>query len=83
MTLILTVATDRKVIQASDRLATLPDGTVHNDKANKTVAVTCQEGQFSISFTGAAYIDGKSTDNWIGGLPYRPSCRKFSNKNYL
>ena len=66
MTLILTVATDRKVIQASDRLATLPDGTVHNDKANKTVAVTCQEGQFSISFTGAAYIDGKSTDNWIG-----------------
>jgi hypothetical protein len=66
MTLLLTVVTDRKVIQASDRLVTLPDGTVYNDKANKAVAVTCQEGQFSISFTGAAYIAGKSTDEWIG-----------------
>ncbi len=66
MTLILTVGTDRRVIQASDRLVTLPDGTVYNDKANKSVAVTCEGGQCSISFTGAAYIAGKKTDEWIG-----------------
>lgn len=66
MTLLVTVATDSKVVQASDRLVTLPDGTVHNDKANKVVAVICQGSQFSISFTGAAYVAGKSTDEWIG-----------------
>jgi len=66
MTLILTVATDRKVIQASDRIVTLPNGTVCNNKANKAVAVTCLGSRFSISFTGAAYIAGKSTDEWIG-----------------
>jgi len=66
MTLILTVATDRKVIQASDRLVTLPNGTVYCSKANKAVAVTCQGSRFSISFVGTAIIAGKNTDEWIG-----------------
>ena len=56
MTLVLTVATANKVIQASDRLITYLDGTEYNSDANKAIIVTCRDAQFVISFTGAALV---------------------------
>ena len=67
MTLVLTVATANKVIQASDRLITYLDGTEYNSDANKAIIVTCRDAQFVISFTGAALVGtGRPTDEWIG-----------------
>jgi hypothetical protein len=64
MTLILTAATRNKVVQASDRRVTYRDGS-YRDTQNKAVSVTCLNAVFSIGFTGAAEIRGKSTDQWL------------------
>jgi hypothetical protein len=64
MTLILTVATQNKVVQASDRRVTFSDGSVR-DGSNKAISVRCKNAYFSISYTGAAVVGGKSTDEWL------------------
>jgi hypothetical protein len=75
MTLVLTVATANKVIQASDRLITYPNGTDYD--ANKAIIVTCRDAHFVISFTGAALIGtGRPTDEWIGD--YLTTCMAYN-----
>jgi hypothetical protein len=39
MTLIFSVATEDRIINATDRLVTLPDGSVFDSKTNKTILV--------------------------------------------
>ena len=67
MTLIFTVLTFNKVVQVSDRRLTWPDGSLADDHANKAVCVSCADGWFAISYTGAAQV-GRSrtpTDEWL------------------
>ena len=67
MTQIFTVLTFNKVVQVSDRRLTWPDGSLADDHANKAVCVSCADGWFAISYTGAAQV-GRSrtpTDEWL------------------
>lgn len=65
MTLIITVATSSKVVQASDRRLTRPDGSVFDDEANKAVCVGCKDAHFCIGYTGLAIVGRKKTDEWL------------------
>lgn len=65
MTLIITVATRQKVIQASDRRLTRPDGSFFSDDANKAVCIGCKDAYFCIGYTGLAFIEGMKTDEWL------------------
>ena len=65
MTLIVTVATANKAVQASDRRLTGPDGSIFDDEANKAVCVGCRDAHFCIGYTGLAFVDGKRTDEWL------------------
>lgn len=76
MTLIITVATANKVVQASDRRLTQPDGSLFNDGANKAVCVGCKDARFCIGYTGLAFVDGKRTDEWI--LDYLMSIHAYA-----
>jgi hypothetical protein len=65
MTLIITLATADKVVQASDRRLTLPDGSVFDDEANKAICAGCKDAHFCIAYTGLAFVEGKKTDEWL------------------
>src|SRR5688500_3051386 len=67
MTLVLTVVTLKRVVQVSDRLLTWPDGSMADDRANKAVCVSCDDGWFAISYSGAAQVGAKRTrtDEWL------------------
>jgi hypothetical protein len=66
MTLILSLATTKRVVQASDRRLTWPDGRVE-DQANKAVCVVCADARFSIAYTGLAQLGPGlvGTDEWL------------------
>jgi hypothetical protein len=72
MTLILTVATGDKIVQASDRRLTYPDGSLYDDEANKAICVACQDSVFSIAYTGLGQIvRGQRTlptDIWLAEI---------------
>jgi hypothetical protein len=57
MTLIITFVTYDRIIQASDRRLTWPNGRVADDEANKAVGISCKDACFSIAYTGVAIID--------------------------
>jgi hypothetical protein len=64
MTLILTEASIRYVLQASDRLLT--QGRREFDPvSNKTVVYLCRDALVSIAYSGPAYLDETPTDQWI------------------
>src|SRR5262245_41594476 len=67
MTLILSATTYNKVVQASDRRLTWPDGSIHDDQANKTVCVFCPDSHFAITYTGLAFLGTalKKADDWL------------------
>jgi hypothetical protein len=65
MTLIITVATASRAVQASDRRLTRPDGSIFDDEANKAICVGCGDAHFCIGYTGLAFVDGKRTDEWL------------------
>jgi hypothetical protein len=65
MTLIITVVTPNKVIQASDRRLTNRDGSLYDDEANKAVCVSCKDAHFAIAYTGIGEIAGRRTDRWL------------------
>ena len=75
MTLVLTVAASRFVVQVSDRLTTT-SGVEHDPRANKSIVFVSRDGVFAISYSGIAYLDGAPTDEWIGsalvGMPLGP-----------
>jgi hypothetical protein len=66
LTLVLTAATPKRVMQVSDRRMTYlkPNGTVHHydDESNKAV-LYC--GAAAISYTGLGELEGQATDWWI------------------
>jgi len=65
MTLILNILTSNRVIQASDRRLTLPNGEIDDVEANKAICVVCANAIFSIGYTGLAFFRKKRTDEWI------------------
>lgn len=73
MTLILSYVDRSHVLQVGDRLVsqkwTYPSGrtiyTPHERLANKAVIYVARDAIATISYTGAAYLNGKNTDNWI------------------
>jgi hypothetical protein len=65
MTLILNILTSNRIIQASDRRLTLPNGDIFDDEANKAICVVCADAIFSIGYTGLAYFGKKRTDEWL------------------
>ncbi len=66
MTLILTVAATRAVVQVSDRLVTLQgSGQQHDPVANKSVICRTSDGLFAFSYSGPAYIGEVTTDSWL------------------
>lgn len=76
MTLILSAVTRGLVFHASDRLFTVERrGIVENwdPKANKTVVVVGDDCWLVLAYTGLAYLDGRSTDQFlaeaISGVP--------------
>lgn len=62
MTLILTVATEKAVVQAADRRLTLSDGRVFTDETMKQILVLCASSYFVISYTGLAKLGSRRTD---------------------
>lgn len=68
MTLILSFVTSQFVAQVSDRRLTSPDGVLIDDEANKACVFECQDGIFTISFTGLATLGGDRTDRWLADL---------------
>jgi hypothetical protein len=59
------------VVQVSDRKLTYPSGGTYTDDANKAVIVYCDDGHFSVAYTGLARVRDKDkkvlvkTDHWI------------------
>lgn len=75
MTLIMTVATADKAVQASDRRLTSVNSNSFEDDRNKALCIRCSDAHFSVAYTGVAFIDSKRTDEWI--LDYLISIRAF------
>ncbi len=75
MTLIITALTANKIIQASDRRLTYPNGSIFDDEANKAVCVSCKDAYFSMAYTGLAKMSLMKTDEWL--LDYLNSIKAF------
>lgn len=73
MTLILAIATPAYVLQVGDRLTTreyqYPSGArvvrPYDTTANKTIIYGAKDALVTIGWSGAAYIQGLTTDNWL------------------
>lgn len=68
MTLHISLITGRFVLQVSDRLVSVPTRRgprPHERTANKTVIYFARDAYVSISYTGLAYLDERTTDQWI------------------
>lgn len=70
MTLIISAATQRFVVHASDRLLTKRVAgkvRVHSDVENKSLIVCCRDAIFVIGYSGTAYVEKVITDEWLAG----------------
>jgi hypothetical protein len=66
VTLVLTAANDRFVVQVSDRRLSYPTtGETYDDEANKAVVLVCQTAKLAISYTGLGCIGTQRTDEWL------------------
>ncbi|MEO8457044.1 MAG: hypothetical protein ABI559_04460 [Chloroflexota bacterium] len=64
MTFILSLLTQRAVLQVSDRVVTW--GSQEFDaEANKVIVYLARNAVVAIAYSGKAYIDGVTTDHWI------------------
>lgn len=71
MTMYITVATVDRVVQASDRRITWFENGKPiraDDDTNKAIIVDCQNGRFSVVYSGLAKIRGTSTESVIAGI---------------
>ncbi len=64
MTLILTLATPRYILQVSDRLVTRGDSRF-DPASNKIVIYHAKNALVAIGYSGLAYLEGVPTDQWI------------------
>jgi hypothetical protein len=67
MTLILTQASLRYVLQVSDRLVT-QEKKEFDPRSNKTIIYLARDALVSIAYSGRAYLDGTPTDQWIAEM---------------
>jgi hypothetical protein len=70
VTLVLSLLAPDFVLQVSDRLVSKRSQRVdlfedHDVLANKTLVYLAPDGRFAISYSGAAYIGGIPTDEWV------------------
>jgi len=81
VTLIISVATPKVIVQASDRRLTRKDNgniIVMEDEENKALFVTCEDARMCISFTGVAYVQGVPTTQVIADLLTRANVYDMS-----
>lgn len=64
MTLILSRASRRYILQVADRLLT-KEGKEHDPRSNKTIILKASNGIASIGYCGLAYIKDKPMDQWL------------------
>ena len=64
MTLVLTVASRRFVLQVSDRMLSRNQAPVY-PASNKTVVVLARDGMYTMSYTGLARLGSVATDDWM------------------
>lgn len=64
MTLVLTVASRKFVLQVSDRMLSREYRPLY-PASNKTVVVLARDGMYSVSYTGLAQLGGTATDDWM------------------
>jgi hypothetical protein len=66
VTLVLTAANSRFVVQVSDRRLSHPtSGETYDDEANKAVVLVCQTAKLAIAYTGLGRIGRLRTDEWL------------------
>jgi len=69
VTLIISLVAKDRIVQVSDRRLTTLTGDIHDDGANKAVAVGMGYVHFAASYTGLAFIgsvrDENRTDRWL------------------
>jgi len=66
VTLILTAANRRFVVQVSDRRLAYPTtGETYDDEANKALVLVCQTAKLAIAYTGLGRIGPLRTDEWL------------------
>lgn len=68
MTLIISAATQRFIVHASDRLLTKRVAgkvRVHSNVENKSLIVSCRDALLIIGYTGSAYVGKVITDEWL------------------
>jgi hypothetical protein len=68
MTLIVSVATQQMIVQASDRRVTTSENGIRyvlDDECNKAIYLHCRDAQACISFAGVAYIGDIPTSEFI------------------
>lgn len=51
-------------MQVSDRRLTLPGGKLYDDEANKAITVNCDDGYFSVAYTGLARLRDRDSREW-------------------
>jgi hypothetical protein len=65
VTLIITVMSPYRIMQVSDRRLTLPGGKLYDDEANKAITVNCDDGYFSVAYTGLARLRDRDSREWV------------------
>lgn len=79
MTLVITRASNRGLLQVTDRLVTTRLGTKFDELANKNLVFLTKDAIASIAYTGLAYLEELPTDVWLAraltGLATEPLMR--------
>jgi hypothetical protein len=65
MTLVITRASNRGVLQVADRLVTTQSGARFDELANKNLVYLAKDAIASIAYTGLAYLEELPTDVWL------------------
>jgi hypothetical protein len=69
MTLILTMASSLEVLHVSDRQVTFREtGIIHSPVENKTIILVARDTAAVFGYTGSAYVNGRSTDEWLAEI---------------
>lgn len=83
MTLIVTIATPRVVLQAGDRLLTRKSSTGGYESfdpvSNKSILYEAADGLFTLSYSGRAHIGTRTTDEWIAAALDESVDQMFDN----
>jgi hypothetical protein len=64
MTVVVSYSSSWFAISVSDRRTTV-QSELHDGRANKAIILIVDDGCFTITYTGPAYVEGVPTDSWL------------------